>query len=106
MVRPPPLQLRIDNYLPNLGLRPKRSFLTRAYDIDWRMAVIAVTAINALRYFVLGVGGFGDRDVDEERESVVRFVVRSSFPLCSFVRMFEGLWRKFRVLYYDCVKWC
>ena len=47
--------------------------MTKAYDIDWRMAVIAVTAINALSYFVLGVGGFRDRDVDEERESVVRF---------------------------------
>jgi hypothetical protein len=86
MVRPPPLQLRIDNYLPNLGLRPKRSFFTRAYDIDWRMAVIAVTAINALRYFVLGVGGFGDRDVDEECEFFVRLllVFPSFFVRCFF----------------------
>jgi hypothetical protein len=52
-----------------------------------------VTAINALRYFVLGVGGFGDRDVDEERESVVRFVAHSCFlSLCFFIRMFECLW--------------
>jgi hypothetical protein len=91
MDRPPPLQLRIDNYLPNLGLRPKRSFFTRAYDIDWRMAVIAVTAINALRYFVLGVGGFGDRDVDEECESVVvrlLLVLPSSFV--RFLRVYGG----------------
>ena len=67
MVRPPPLQLRIDNYLPNLGLKPKRSFLTKVYEVDWRIAVIAAACINSLRYFIQASNFFHDRNVDMQR---------------------------------------
>jgi hypothetical protein len=54
---------------------------------------------------MLGVGGSGYGDVDEERESVVRFVARPSFLfLFAFsYEMFEGLWREFRMFCCDCV---
>jgi hypothetical protein len=68
MNRPPPLQLVLDNMLPNLGLRPKKPFFLRVYELNWRPVVIAITTINALRFALLASNSFQDQLVDLEED--------------------------------------
>lgn len=64
MNRPPPLQLVLDNMLPNLGMKPHKPFLVRLYELNWRPIVIALTTINALRFALLASNAFHDEAVD------------------------------------------
>lgn len=63
--RPPPLQLRLDNMLPNLGIRPPKSLYTKLYETSWRPAVVALAIINALRFALQANNAFHDVDIDE-----------------------------------------
>ncbi|KAJ7151371.1 hypothetical protein C8R43DRAFT_487148 [Mycena crocata] len=66
MPRPPPLQLQFDNMFPGI-VRPRlqvKSLLTGVYQSNWRMLLICVTTINALRFFVSATGAMDDRQID------------------------------------------
>ncbi|KAJ7597709.1 hypothetical protein C8J56DRAFT_1159558 [Mycena floridula] len=70
MTRPPPLQLRLDNMLPNLGIQPPKSLFTRIYETNWRGLVLALSVINALRFALQAVcdnNSFHDVDVDHDQ---------------------------------------
>lgn len=62
--RPPPLQLVLDNMLPNLGLRPPKPLFVKIYELNWRPVVIALTMINTLRYALFASNSFHDAGLD------------------------------------------
>ncbi|KAJ7639786.1 hypothetical protein DFH06DRAFT_1432247 [Mycena polygramma] len=54
MPRPPPLQLQFDNMFPG-AVRPRiqmQSFISGVYQSNWRLLVLSLTTINALRFFL------------------------------------------------------
>jgi len=67
MTRPPPLQLRLDNMLPNMGIQPPKSLFTRIYETNWRALVLALSTINALRFALQANNSFHDVDVDHDQ---------------------------------------
>ncbi|KAF8064927.1 hypothetical protein FPV67DRAFT_1500774 [Lyophyllum atratum] len=83
LTRPPPLQLQLDNTCP--GLRPPPqpqpkpeaeaepqpgflsqiyTFAAQVYQANWRNLVIAVAAVNALRFLMSAISTFQDVDFD------------------------------------------
>ncbi|KAJ7507138.1 hypothetical protein B0H11DRAFT_192491 [Mycena galericulata] len=60
MPRPPPLQLQFDNMFPGMV----KSLLTGAYQSNWRMLVLCLATINALRLFFSASGAIDDLKVD------------------------------------------
>lgn len=79
MNRPPPLQLALDNMLPNFGIRPHKPFFVKVYEVNWRPVVIALTTINTLRFALLASNSFHDQVVDLEEH--VPNLARISFTL-------------------------
>ncbi|KAJ7857049.1 hypothetical protein B0H13DRAFT_1160429 [Mycena leptocephala] len=67
MPRPPPLQLQFDNMFPGLIVRPRmqmQSLITGAYQSNWRMLVLCLTTVNALRFYLSATGAIADLNVD------------------------------------------
>ncbi|KAF8177663.1 hypothetical protein BJ912DRAFT_856757 [Pholiota molesta] len=54
MIRPPPLQLKLDNRFPHPVRTPSqpksKSFVSQLYKASWKNPVIAVAGLNALRF--------------------------------------------------------
>ncbi|KAJ7130331.1 hypothetical protein C8R44DRAFT_872143 [Mycena epipterygia] len=66
MPRPPPLQLQFDNMFPGIA-RPRMQFsslITAVYQGNWRMLVICLASVNALRYYLSASGAMDDLKVD------------------------------------------
>ncbi|KAJ7672525.1 hypothetical protein DFH06DRAFT_1363519 [Mycena polygramma] len=71
MPRPPPLQLQFDNMFPG-AVRPRiqmQSLLTGVYQSNWRLLVLSLTTINALRFFLAVNEAMADLDVDIAQNS-------------------------------------
>jgi hypothetical protein len=70
MIRPPPLQLKLDNRFPQPPRTPSqpksKSFVSQLYKASWKNAVIAIAGLNGLRYAFSCYNAFGDAIVDEE----------------------------------------
>ncbi|KIL66645.1 hypothetical protein M378DRAFT_23296 [Amanita muscaria Koide BX008] len=70
--RPPPLQLKYDNFRllsmvqqsPAIVVQQKKSFLQQLYKVNWRKVVIAVALLNAIRFFLSYSTAFQDAIVD------------------------------------------
>jgi len=81
LTRPPPLQLQFDNTLgPPVRQQQQqqrqvpqqnslRAFFGQVYQTNWRNFIIAVTAINALRFFVTASNKFQDASTDDSRHA-------------------------------------
>ncbi|KAF5350441.1 hypothetical protein D9756_008585 [Leucocoprinus leucothites] len=65
-MRPPPLQLKIDNRLPEVhAVREEaRSFWEKLYRSNWRNVVLVVSGINTLRFTLSALDAYHDVDVD------------------------------------------
>ncbi|KAJ6464164.1 hypothetical protein C8R47DRAFT_74029 [Mycena vitilis] len=71
MPRPPPLQLQFDNMFPG-AVRPRmqmQSFISGVYQSNWRLLVLSLTTINALRFFLAVNEALADLDVDIAQNS-------------------------------------
>ncbi|KAF8622413.1 hypothetical protein AX15_007059 [Amanita polypyramis BW_CC] len=66
--RPPPLQLKYDNFrlsVPSPAiLHRRKSFFQKLYRVNWRKAVVAVTLLNGIRFFLSASNAFQDAVVD------------------------------------------
>ncbi|KAF9531168.1 hypothetical protein CPB83DRAFT_849468 [Crepidotus variabilis] len=85
MIRPPPLQLKLDNRYPyplTTPSQPKaKSFVAQLYKANWKNAIIALAGLNGLRYAFSFYNSIGDAFVDEEEGANNLFMV--SFALCA-----------------------
>jgi hypothetical protein len=94
LTRPPPLQLQLDNTCPGLRPAPKHQpepepqpglfsqitvFVAQVYQANWRNLVIAVAAINALRFLISALTAFQDVTFDHAHN--VPKLAQSSFAL-------------------------
>jgi hypothetical protein len=84
MIRPPPLQLKIDNRFPQplrTPVPPKSaSFVSQLYKASWKNPIIALAGLNGLRYAFLCYNAFGDAIVDEQEGA--HNLLSVSFALC------------------------
>jgi len=69
MIRPPPLQLKLDNRFPHPVRTPSqpksKSFVSQLYKASWKNPVIAVAGLNALRFAFACHNAFADAIVDD-----------------------------------------
>jgi hypothetical protein len=79
MIRPPPLQLKLDNRYPQPLRTPSQpkseSFVAKLYKASWKNPVIALAGLNGLRYAFSCYNAFGDALIDEEEEAEHLFTV-------------------------------
>jgi len=79
MIRPPPLQLKLDNRFPQPlrtpSLPKSKSFVAQLYKASWKNPVIALAGLNGLRYAFSCYNAFGDAIVDEEEGAEHMFFV-------------------------------
>jgi len=69
MIRPPPLQLKLDNRFPHPVQTPSKpkskSFVSQLYKASWKNPIIAVAGLNGLRYAFAAHNAFEDAIVDD-----------------------------------------
>jgi hypothetical protein len=73
MIRPAPLQLKLDNRFPyqiKTPSQPKsKSFVSKLYIASWKNPVIAVAGLNGLRYAFAAHNAIQDAIVDDEEDA-------------------------------------
>jgi hypothetical protein len=74
MIRPAPLQLKLDNRLPQPIRTPSKprsqSFASQLYKASWKNPIIAVAGLNGLRYAFAAQTAFEDAILDDTEEAV------------------------------------
>ncbi|KAF8961421.1 hypothetical protein BDZ97DRAFT_1905547 [Flammula alnicola] len=69
MIRPPPLQLKLDNRFPHPVRTPSqpksKSFVSQLYKASWKNPIIAVAGLNGLRFAFASHNAFLDAVVDD-----------------------------------------
>jgi hypothetical protein len=79
MIRPAPLQLKLDNRLPQPIRTPSQprsqSFASQLYRASWKNPIIAVAGLNGLRYAFAAQTAFEDAIVDDTEEAENLFKV-------------------------------
>jgi hypothetical protein len=96
MIRPPPLQLKLDNRFPQPARTPSqpksKSFVSQLYKASWKNAVIAIAGLNALRYAFSCYNAFGDAIVDEEEGAQhlfsVSLALSAIYVITFFIQIF------------------
>jgi len=85
MIRPPPLQLKLDNRFPQPIKTPSqqksKSFVSQLYKASWKNPIIALAGLNGLRYAFAVYNAFEDAIVDDEESAENLFKV--SIVLCA-----------------------
>jgi hypothetical protein len=73
MLRPPPLQLKLDNRFPYPLKTPKlsktSSFVSQLYKANWKNPIIAVAGLNALRFAFATYNALQDAAIDDMEEA-------------------------------------
>ncbi|KIM41246.1 hypothetical protein M413DRAFT_144946 [Hebeloma cylindrosporum] len=73
MIRPAPLQLKLDNRFPHPIRTPSQpksqSFASQLYKASWKNPIIAVAGLNALRYAFAAQNAFQDAIVDDSEDA-------------------------------------
>jgi hypothetical protein len=73
MIRPAPLQLKLDNRFPQQIRTPSqpksKSFVSKLYIASWKNPIIAVAGLNGLRYAFAIHNAFQDAIVDDEEDA-------------------------------------
>ncbi|KAF9452104.1 hypothetical protein P691DRAFT_267800 [Macrolepiota fuliginosa MF-IS2] len=81
-MRPPPLQLKIDNRYPASSRRGRAApFFAALYHANWRNIVLAVSGVNALRFTLSALNAYHDVDVDNNLH--LPHLAGASSSLCS-----------------------
>jgi len=83
MIRPPPLQLKLDNRFPypvQTPSVPKQTFLGQLYKASWKNPIIAVAGLNGLRFAYAAYNAAEDAVVDDMEGSET--LLKVSIALC------------------------
>jgi hypothetical protein len=96
MIRPPPLQLKLDNRFPQPLRTPSqaksKSFIAQLYKASWKNPVIALAGLNGLRYAFSCYNAFGDAIVDAgegaERIFFVSLALSAIHVISFFIQVF------------------
>jgi hypothetical protein len=80
MLRPPALQLKLDNRFPHPVRSPKpskstSSFVSQLYKANWKNPIIAVAGLNTLRFVFAAFNALQDAAVDDLEEADNLFLV-------------------------------
>lgn len=84
MIRPPPLQLKLDNRYPypiQTPSIPKQTFLGQLYKASWKNAIIAVAGLNGLRFAYAAYNAAEDATLDDMEGA--DSLMRVSVALCA-----------------------
>jgi len=77
-LRPPPLQLKLDNRFPSpvkSAKQLKSSFVSQLYKANWKNPIIVVAGLNTLRFIFAAYNAFQDAAVDDLEEADNLFLV-------------------------------
>jgi len=98
MLRPPPLQLKLDNRFPYplKSAKPwkpqKSSFVSQLYKANWKNPIIAVAGLNALRFAFATYNAFQDAAVDDMEEaenlSLVSIALGAMYMISSVIEIY------------------
>jgi hypothetical protein len=80
MLRPPPLQLKLDNRFPHpvksaKQVKSSSSFVSQLYKANWKNPIIVVAGLNTLRFVFAAYNTFQDAAVDDLEEADNLFLV-------------------------------
>jgi hypothetical protein len=92
MIRPPPLQLKLDNRFPQIPRTPSqpksKPFVAQLYKASWKNPVIALAGLNGLRYAFSCYNALGDAIVDEEEGAEHLFSVSLALSVIYVITFF------------------